>query len=53
MDRFEGNLLAAFEAADGRNDEAVMRDAAEGGWWVYDGQVSGYLNQRKKKKGGE
>lgn len=35
-DRFEATLLAAFEDADGRGDEAAMREAAEASWEVWD-----------------
>ncbi|EAU80452.2 f-box protein pof6 [Coprinopsis cinerea okayama7 len=37
MDRFDGNLLAAFDSADSRNDEVTMKDAAESSWQVWDG----------------
>lgn len=37
MDRFDGNLLGAFDAADSRNDESGMRDAAESSWYIWDG----------------
>lgn len=36
MDRFEANLLAAFDIADGRSDEVGMREAAESSWEVWD-----------------
>jgi recyclin-1 len=36
MDRFEANLLAAFDVADSNNDESAMREAAESSWEVYD-----------------
>lgn len=35
-DRFEATLLAAFDDADGRGDEAAMREAAEASWEVWD-----------------
>ncbi|KAJ2925297.1 hypothetical protein H1R20_g11764, partial [Candolleomyces eurysporus] len=37
MDRFDANLLAAFDNADGKADESAMRDAAESSWQVWDG----------------
>jgi recyclin-1 len=36
MDRFESNLLAAFDIADSNNNEPAMREAAESSWEVYD-----------------
>lgn len=36
MDRFDSNLLAAFDVADGNGDEAGMREAAEASWQVWD-----------------
>ena len=36
MDRFDSTLLAAFDLADGKNDEAGMREAAESSWEVWD-----------------
>jgi recyclin-1 len=35
-DRFDATLLSAFEIADGRADEAGMRDAAEASWEIWD-----------------
>ncbi|TFY54975.1 hypothetical protein EVJ58_g8543 [Rhodofomes roseus] len=35
-DRFEDALLTAFDVADGRADEAGMREAAEASWEVFD-----------------
>ncbi|KAF9458630.1 exocyst complex component Sec10-domain-containing protein [Collybia nuda] len=35
MDRFDASLLAAFDGADGRGDEAGMREAAEASWGVW------------------
>ncbi|KAF7762300.1 hypothetical protein Agabi119p4_8893 [Agaricus bisporus var. burnettii] len=32
MDRFDANLLAAFDMADGKGDEQGMREAAESSW---------------------
>ncbi|KAF8880774.1 exocyst complex component Sec10-domain-containing protein [Infundibulicybe gibba] len=37
MDRFDANLLAAFDVADSRGDEKAMREAAECSWQVWDG----------------
>lgn len=37
MDRFDANLLAAFDNADSKADESAMRDAAESSWQVWDG----------------
>ncbi|PPQ73408.1 hypothetical protein CVT24_008502 [Panaeolus cyanescens] len=36
MDRFDSNLLAAFDVADGNGDEKGMREAAEASWQVWD-----------------
>lgn len=36
MDRFDANLLAAFDLADGKADEAGMRDAASSSWEIWD-----------------
>lgn len=36
MDRYDSNLLAAFDVADGKGDEAAMREAAESSWEVRD-----------------
>lgn len=36
MDRFEATLLSAFDVADGKGDEARMREAAESSWEVWD-----------------
>jgi recyclin-1 len=35
-DRFDGTLLSAFDVADGRADEAGMREAAEASWEIWD-----------------
>jgi recyclin-1 len=32
MDRFDANLLAAFDIADGKGDESGMKEAAESSW---------------------
>ncbi|KAJ3874198.1 exocyst complex component Sec10-like protein [Lentinula edodes] len=40
MDRFDANLLAAFDNADERGDENGMREAAESSWLVWDGADS-------------
>lgn len=37
VDRYEANLLAAFDIAEGRNDEKGMTEAAEASWEVFDG----------------
>lgn len=37
MDRFDANLLAAFDLADSKADEPKMREAAESSWEVWDG----------------
>ncbi|KAH9847985.1 exocyst complex component Sec10-domain-containing protein [Lenzites betulinus] len=37
VDRFEDGLLTAFDVADGKGDEAGMREAAEASWEVWDG----------------
>ncbi|KIY67488.1 hypothetical protein CYLTODRAFT_422518 [Cylindrobasidium torrendii FP15055 ss-10] len=36
IDRFDANLLAAFDVADGKFDEAGMRDAATSSWEIWD-----------------
>lgn len=36
MDRFDSNLLAAFDVADGKGDEEAMRDAAASSWELWD-----------------
>ncbi|KDR74817.1 hypothetical protein GALMADRAFT_249710 [Galerina marginata CBS 339.88] len=41
MDRFDSQLLAAFDVADGRGDEAGMREAAESSWEVWDRTTGG------------
>ncbi|KAJ7935423.1 exocyst complex component Sec10-domain-containing protein [Mycena leptocephala] len=38
MDRFDANALAGFDAADSRDDEEGMREAAESSWEVWDGE---------------
>jgi recyclin-1 len=35
LDRFDATLLAAFDVADGTNDEKRMREAAEASWRVW------------------
>lgn len=36
MDRFDANVLAAFDGADSKGDEDGMREAAESSWEVWD-----------------
>jgi recyclin-1 len=36
MDRFDSNLLAAFDIADGKGDEQAMREAASSSWELWD-----------------
>lgn len=36
MDRFDANLLAAFDVADGKGDEVAMKEAAESSWELWD-----------------
>ncbi|KAJ7594120.1 exocyst complex component Sec10-domain-containing protein [Mycena floridula] len=36
MDRFDANLLAAFDQSDSKSDEKGMRDAAESSWELWD-----------------
>ena len=38
IDRFDANLLSAFDAADRRGDEAGMKDAAWASWEVFEGK---------------
>ncbi|KAF8635631.1 hypothetical protein AX15_000269 [Amanita polypyramis BW_CC] len=40
MDRFDANLLAAFDTADGRGDEDAMREAAESSWDIWESSLS-------------
>ena len=40
-DRFDATLLSAFDGADGRADEAGMREAAEASWEIWDPHESG------------
>jgi len=40
-DRFDATLLSAFDVADGRADEAGMRDAAEASWEIWDPHETG------------
>ncbi|KAF5347131.1 hypothetical protein D9756_010961 [Leucocoprinus leucothites] len=37
MDRFDASLLSAFDVADGKGDEAAMKEAAESSWELWDG----------------
>lgn len=37
-DRFDANLLAAFDTADGTSDEPGMREAASSSWEIWDGR---------------
>lgn len=37
MDRFDATLLSAFDVADGKGDEAAMKEAAESSWELWDG----------------
>jgi recyclin-1 len=39
MDRYDSNLLAAFDVADGKGDEVGMREAAKSSWEVWDRSV--------------
>ena len=32
MDHFDATLLSAFDVADGKGDEAAMKEAAESSW---------------------
>ena len=36
MDRFDSNLLAAFDIADRKGDEEGMREAAASSWELWD-----------------
>jgi len=36
MDRFDASLLSAFDVADGKGDEAAMKEAAESSWELWD-----------------
>lgn len=38
-DRFEDGLLSAFDVADGKDDEAGMKQVAEASWEVWDGSA--------------
>ncbi|KAF9440703.1 hypothetical protein P691DRAFT_715495, partial [Macrolepiota fuliginosa MF-IS2] len=37
MDRFDASLLSNFDVADGKGDEAGMKEAAESSWDLWDG----------------
>ncbi|KAF5347124.1 hypothetical protein D9756_010941 [Leucocoprinus leucothites] len=37
MDQFDTSLLSAFDIADGKGDKAVMKEAAESSWELWDG----------------
>jgi recyclin-1 len=41
MDRFDANMLAAFDRADSRGDEEGMREAAWASWIVWEGAERG------------
>lgn len=41
IDRFQANLLSAFDVADGNKDEVGMREAARASWDVWEGHLSG------------
>ncbi|KAH8112433.1 exocyst complex component Sec10-like protein [Phellopilus nigrolimitatus] len=40
VDRFQAGLLTAFDVADGKKDEAGMREAALASWEVWEGHLS-------------
>lgn len=40
IDRFQANLLSAFDVADGKHNEEAMREAAAASWEVWDGHFS-------------
>lgn len=40
IDRFQANLLSAFDVADGKKDEEGMRRAASASWEVWEGHFS-------------
>lgn len=40
VDRFQANLLSAFDVADGKHDETGMREAAFASWEVWEGHLS-------------
>ena len=39
VDRFQANLLSAFDAADSNKDEEAMREAARASWDVWEGHL--------------
>ncbi|KAL5514904.1 hypothetical protein ACEPAG_2220 [Sanghuangporus baumii] len=39
VDRFQANLLSAFDAADSKKDEDAMREAARASWDVWEGHL--------------
>ena len=39
MDRYDSTLLAAFDMADGKDDEPAMREAAESSWEIWDSTI--------------
>ncbi|KAK7047579.1 F-box protein: endocytic membrane traffic, recycling ReCYcling 1 [Paramarasmius palmivorus] len=53
MDRFDANLLAAFDMSDGKSDESGMREAAESSWliWVSDHRVNTTLTSGEWEMG--
>ena len=40
MDRFDSNLLSAFDVADGKGDEVGMKEAAASSWEIWDNKSS-------------
>lgn len=40
IDRFQANLLSAFDIADGKHEEEAMREAAAASWEVWEGHFS-------------
>jgi recyclin-1 len=46
VDRFEANLLATFEFAQGKNDETGMKVSASAGWRVWEGSRT--LKERER-----
>ena len=40
MDRFDSNLLSAFDVADGKGDEVGMKEAAASSWELWDNKSS-------------
>ncbi|KAG8937491.1 F-box protein: endocytic membrane traffic, recycling ReCYcling 1 [Tulasnella sp. 408] len=52
IDRFDASLLTAFDAADRKGDEAIMKDAAWASWEVFQGTSAGAAPKARSLFGG-